>query len=143
MIGNKKMKIMSVDYGDARTGIAFCDANEILASSYGVIEESYAPKLAVKLLDIAEKENAQAIVIGLPRNMDGTYGFRADRCRELGGILSEKTDIPIDYEDERLTTVIAHNILSSNNVRGKRRKDVVDAVSAVVILQDYIDRRKK
>lgn len=136
------MKIMSIDYGDARTGIAFCDIGETLASSYCVIDESYTPKLVLKILDIAHKEKPEKIVIGLPRNMDGTYGFRADKCKELGGLISQKCDIEIDYEDERLTTVIAHDILSSNNVRGKKRKKLVDAVSAAVILQDYIDKRK-
>ncbi len=136
------MKIMSIDYGDARTGVAFCDEREILASSYAVIKENYAPKLADKIYEIVLKEKPGLIVVGLPRNMDGSYGFRADKCRELGRILEEITKLPVDYEDERLTTVIAHDILSSNNVRGKKRKQVVDAVSAVVILQSYIDKRK-
>ncbi|MCH5320840.1 MAG: Holliday junction resolvase RuvX [Eubacterium sp.] len=137
------MKIMSIDYGDARTGIAFCDEREILASSYAVIEETYAPKLVNKISAIIEKEKPEKIVIGLPRNMDGSYGFRADKCKELGELLSQVISVPIDYEDERLTTVIAHDILSSNNVRGKKRKEIVDAVSAVVILQNYIDKRKE
>ncbi len=137
------MKIMAVDYGDVRTGIAFCDVKEILASSYCVIKESYAPKLVDKIVNIINKEKAEMVIIGLPRNMDGTYGFRAEKCKELGALLSHKTDVPVDFEDERLTTVIAHNMLSSNNVRGSKRKNVVDAVSAVVILQDYIDRKKK
>lgn len=136
------MKIMSIDYGDARTGIAFCDKNEILASAYTTINESYQPKLVKKIVEIIKAEQPEKIVVGLPRNMDGSYGFRADRCRELGEALSSETDIPIDFEDERLTTVIAHDILSSNNVRGKKRKNTVDAVSAVVILQSYIDKRK-
>lgn len=136
------MKIMSVDYGDARTGIAFCDEKEILASAYCVIEERYQPKLAEKIKSIALQEGAEKIVIGLPRNMDGTYGFRADKCKELGELLAALCDIPIVYEDERLTTVIAHDILSSNNVKGKKRKKSVDAVSATVILQGYIDKNK-
>ena len=137
------MKIMSIDYGDARTGIAFCDKNEILASAYTTINESYQPKLVKKIVEIIEAEKPEKIVVGLPRNMDGSYGFRADRCRELAEALSSETDISIDFEDERLTTVIAHDILSENNVRGKKRKNTVDAVSAVVILQSYIDKRKK
>lgn len=137
------MKIMSIDYGDARTGIAFCDAKEILATAYTVINESYQPNLIKRIKEIAEKEKPELIVMGLPRNMDGSYGFRAESCRELGEILNTEINIPVDYEDERLTTVIAHNILSSNNVRGKKRKQTVDAVSAVVILQSYIDKRKK
>ena len=137
------MKIMSIDYGDARTGIAFCDKNEILASAYTTINESYQPKLVKKIVEIIEAAQPEKIVVGLPRNMDGSYGFRADRCRELAEALSSETDISIDFEDERLTTVIAHDILSENNVRGKKRKNTVDAVSAVVILQSYIDKRKK
>lgn len=136
------MKLMSIDYGDARTGIAFCDENEILASSYCVIKESYLPKLVDKILQIINNENPKEIVIGLPRNMDGSYGYRCEECKKLGNLINEKSGFTVNYEDERLTTVIAHDILSSNNVRGKKRKGVVDAVSAVVILQSYIDKRK-
>lgn len=135
------MKIMSIDYGDKRTGIAFCDKREILASPYTVITESYQPKLIQKLIEIINTEAPEKIIIGLPRNMDGSYGYRCDECRSLGSALAEKTDLPIDYEDERLTTVMAHNALSENNVRGKKRKETVDAVSAVMILQSYIDRK--
>lgn len=133
---------MSVDYGDVRTGIAFCDKNEILASPYTVIKESYQPKLIDKLVEIAQSQKAEKIVIGLPRNMDGSYGYRCEECRALGEELAKKIDLEIDFEDERLTTVMAHDILSGNNVRGKKRKDTVDAVSAVMILQGYIDKRK-
>ena len=100
-------------------------------------------KIKIGIVEIIEAEQPEKIVVGLPRNMDGSYGFRADRCRELAEALSSETDISIDFEDERLTTVIAHDILSENNVRGKKRKNTVDAVSAVVILQSYIDKRKK
>ena len=132
---------MAIDYGDARTGIAFCDKNEILASPYTVIKETYQPKLVDRIIEIIGVEKPEKIVIGLPRNMDGSYGYRCDECRALGNAISEKCDIAIDFEDERLTTVMAHDILSSNNVRGKRRKESVDAVSAVMILQGYIDRK--
>ena len=135
------MKIMSIDYGNTRTGIAFCDINEVLASPFCVINETYQPKLIEKLTEIIEKEKPAKIVIGLPRNMDGSYGYRCDECRSLGAELSKVCDIPIDYQDERLTTVMAHNALSDNNVKGKKRKETVDAVSAVMILQSYIDRK--
>lgn len=135
------MKIMAIDYGDARTGIAFCDKNEILASPYTVIKESYQPKLVDKILEIIEKEKPEKLVIGLPRNMDGTYGYRCDECKSLGEALNERCSLEIVYEDERLTTVMAHDVLSNNNVRGKKRKETVDAVSAVMILQSYIDRK--
>lgn len=132
---------MAIDYGDVRTGIAFCDKNEMLASPFTVIKETYQPKLVEKLLEIIEEQKAEKIVIGLPRNMDGSYGYRCDECKELGKALSEKTDLEIVFEDERLTTVMAHNVLSNNNVRGKKRKDTVDSVSAVMILQGYIDKK--
>jgi putative Holliday junction resolvase len=135
------MKIMAIDYGDVRTGIAFCDVREILASPYSVIKETYQPKLVSKLVEIIEKEKPEKIVIGLPRNMDGTYGYRCDECRTLGDELSKQISLPIDYQDERLTTVMAHDVLSGNNVRGKKRKQTVDAVSAVMILQSYIDKK--
>ena len=130
---------MSVDYGDVRTGIAFSDIHEVLASPYKVITENYMPKLVTKLLAIIEQEKPGKIVIGLPRNMDGSYGYRCDACRELGDAIVEHVDIPVVYQDERLTTVMAHDVLSANNVRGKKRKETVDAVSAVMILQSYLD----
>lgn len=136
------MIIMSVDYGDARTGIAFSDVNEILASPYCVVNEKYKPKLVDKLADIAAEKKAEKIIVGLPVNMDGTRGYRCDECRELGEMLEQKTNIKVEYEDERLTTVIAHGYLNENNVRGKKRKNTVDAVSAVVILQSYLDKNK-
>ena len=136
------MKIMAIDYGDARTGIAFSDVRGMLASPYSVIHETYQPKLVEQLKGIIEKEKPEQIIIGLPRNMDGSYGYRCEECRALGEALAAVTDVPIAYEDERLTTVIAHGILSANNVRGKKRKETVDAVSAVTILQGYLDRHK-
>ena len=134
---------MSVDYGDARTGVAFSDISETLASPYTVIKETYQPKLIDKLCEIAEKEQAEKIVVGIPKNMDGSFGFRAEACKEFGEILEEKAKLTVEFVDERLTTVMAHNILSANNVSGKKRKETVDAVSAVMILQSYIDKNKK
>lgn len=136
------MIMMSVDYGDVHTGVAFCDKSEVLASPYGVIHESYQPKLVQKLAEIAAEKGAQKIIVGLPVNMDGSYGYRCDACRELGKMLQETSGLEVDYQDERLTTVIAHDFLSANNVKGKKRKEKVDAVSAVLILQSYIDKNK-
>lgn len=135
------MRMMAVDYGDSRTGVAFCDEMEMLASPFCVINERYAPKLIEKLKEIAVEQKAKQIVVGLPRNMDGSYGYRCDECRRLGESLSEATGLPVVYQDERLTTVMAHEVLSANNVRGAKRKKQVDAVSAVMILQSYIDKR--
>lgn len=136
------MIILSVDYGDKRTGIAVCDKFEMLASPVCVITEWNVDNLALKIIDIAKEKKAEEIVIGLPKNMDGSSGFRADACKDLGEKLSFLTDLPIKFWDERLTTVSAHKILNENNIRSKKRKAVVDAVAADIILQDYIDSRK-
>lgn len=136
------MVILSVDYGDKRTGIAVCDKLEMLASPVCVITEWNSSALADKIVALALEKRAEEIVVGLPRNMDGSKGFRADACEELGELIKSRTEIPVKFWDERLTTVSAHRILSENNVRGKKRKSVVDAVAAEIILQDYIDSRK-
>lgn len=136
------MVILSVDFGDKRTGIAVCDKFEMLASPVCVITEWNIDSLANKIIEVAKEKRAEEIVVGLPKNMDGSEGFRADACKELGEKLKSSTEIPVNFWDERLTTVSAHKILSENNVRGKKRKAVVDAVAADIILQDYIDFRK-
>lgn len=136
------MIILSVDYGDRRTGIAVCDKYEMLASPVCVITEWNKEVLAQKIVDIAAERSAEQIVIGLPKNMDGSKGFRADACEKLGNVIVSLTEIPVVFWDERLTTVSAHRILNDNNVRGKKRKNVVDAVAAEIILQNYIDSRK-
>ncbi len=136
------MIILSVDYGDKRTGIAVCDKLEFLASPVCVLEEWNAEALADKIVNIAKEKKAETIVVGLPKNMDGSKGFRADACEALGELLKARVEIPVVYWDERLTTVSAHRILSETNVRGKKRKAVVDAVAAEIILQNYIDSRK-
>lgn len=136
------MIILSVDYGDKRTGIAVCDKTELLASPVCVITEWNRDVLARKIVETAIEKKAEQIVVGLPRNMDGSKGFRAEACEELADALRILTEIPVVFWDERLTTVSAHRILSENNVRGKKRKNVVDAVAAEIILQDYIDSRK-
>lgn len=137
------MKIMSVDYGDRRTGIALSDIRGILASPLTVIKESYQPKLAKEIVSLAVDNDVKTVVIGLPRNMDGSYGYRCDECKSLGEAISNiNAELNICFEDERLTTVMAHNVLSENNVRGKKRKDTVDVVSAVMILQSYLDKNK-
>jgi putative Holliday junction resolvase len=137
------MIIMSVDYGDVRTGIAVCDKMQILASPVCGITEKDRERLADKIKDLAVERKVERICVGVPQNMDGSYGFRSEACREFGALLNEKTGIQVDFQNERLTTVSAHRILSDNNVRGKKRKNVVDAVAADIILQDFIDSRKR
>ena len=134
--------ILSVDYGDARTGLAVCDKLEMLASPVGVINKKYEPKVLEQVRLAAEKAKAQLIVVGLPRNMDGTFGERAEKCAAFAAKLGEFTGIQTATWDERLTTVSAHRALNEVNVRGKKRKDIVDAVSAVMILEDFLKSRK-
>lgn len=133
--------ILSVDYGDARTGLAVCDKLEMLASPVGVIFEKYEPKVLEQVRLAAEKAKAQLIVVGLPRNMDGTFGERAEKCAAFAAKLGEFTGIQTATWDERLTTVSAHRALNEVNVRGKKRKNIVDAVSAVMILEDFLKSR--
>ena len=136
------MVILAVDYGDARTGVAVCDKNEILASPVGVIAEKDAARLAKKLAEAAAERKAEAVVMGLPRNMDGSEGFRAEAVRRSAALLEEAAGLPVTLRDERLTTVSAHNYLNLADTRGKKRKQTVDAVSAVIILQEYLEYRK-
>ncbi len=136
------MVILSVDYGDARTGVAVCDKFEMLASPVTVVHEKNAEKLAESIAKIAAEKRVEHLVVGLPKNMDGSEGFRAENCRNFAAILQEKTKLPLDFQDERLTTVSAHNALNLTDTRGKKRKEVVDAVSAVIILEDYLRKRK-
>ena len=136
------MIILSVDYGDARTGIAVCDALEMLASPVTVIKETYPPKVAARIAELAAERQAELVVVGNPVNMDGTEGDRSAKCRELADLLTADYGLATDLMDERLTTVEAHRALNETNTRGKARKDVVDAVAAVIILDDYLKKRK-
>ena len=136
------MIILSVDYGDARTGIAVCDKTEFLASPVTVIKESYAPKLAVKVAEIAREKKAELVVVGYPVNMDGSRGPRAEKCADFAKLLEEEHGLTTTLWDERLTTVEAHRTLNMTNTRGKDRKAVVDAVAATFILEDYMKYRK-
>ncbi len=136
------MKILGVDLGKARTGLAVCDEGELLASPFGVITEHNRERLLEKLCDAAGESGAKLLVVGLPRNMDGTEGESAQSAREIGAALGEKTGLPVKFWDERGTTVTAHGYLNDVNVRGKKRKAVVDAVAATVILQSYLDSQR-
>ena len=136
------MIIMSVDLGKARTGIAVCDKTEMLASPYRVINETYIEKLLDKVSDCAKETKAELLVVGLPKNMDGSEGESAENARVFAQRLKEKTGLPVEMKDERGTTITAHNYLNITDTRGKKRKAVVDAVAATVILQDYLDYRK-
>lgn len=136
------MIIMSVDYGDTRTGVAICDKKEILASPVTVITERYRPNLIKKLIEVINERKPELIVVGLPKNMDGSFGERCEKCTELAQELKEATGIEIDMWDERLTTVSAYRALNEADFHGRKTRQVIDAVAAVTILQDYLARRK-
>ena len=136
------MKIMSVDLGLARTGIASCDSLELLASPVTVIFEKNEQRLIDNIVRLAHEQGAERIVVGLPKNMDGTSGERAIEWERIAGIIAEKSGIDTVMWDERCTTVSAINALNVTNTRGKKRKAVVDAVAAVMILQSYLDYRR-
>ncbi len=135
------MVILAVDFGDARTGLAVCDKTELLASPVTVIHERYVPNVIEKIKAAAQPLHPEQFVVGLPKNMDGSCGDRAQKCAAFAKELEEKTGIETVLWDERLTTVAAHRALSEVNVRGKKRKNVVDAVAAVMILEDYLRSR--
>lgn len=137
------MKIMAVDLGDARTGIAVCDRTEFLASPVGTIEERRFETLVQKVAYMAKQYEVEEIVVGLPLNMNGSKGPRAEKAELFATALNEQTDIPVNMWDERSTTVQAHNYLNVTNTRGKKRKEIVDTVSATIILEAYLDFRRK
>ncbi len=136
------MVIMGVDYGDVRTGVAVCDKSEMLAVPVCVIKESYEPKLLDKLCAVIAEKQPELIVVGLPKNMDGTLGYRAESCTEFAARLSEKAGVETAMWDERLTSVIAHRQLHFAGKKEKQHKNAVDAAAAVEILQSFMDSRR-
>ena len=137
------MKIMSVDFGDSRTGLAICDKSEFLASPLCVIEEKNFEKCIEKVAAAAKENSAEEVVVGYPKNMNNTIGERAEKCQIFADKLSELVDVPVKLWDERSTTVSAHYYLNQTNTRGKKRKAVVDAVAATIILESYIGYRNQ
>ncbi len=133
---------MSVDLGKARTGIAVCDKCELLASPVTVIYQKDNDALAAEICSLAAQYKAELLVVGLPVNMDGSEGESAKNARAFALKLQAASGVGVELSDERCTTLEAHKILNVTNTRGKKRKAVVDAVSAVIILEDYLHRRK-
>lgn len=132
------MKIMAVDYGDVHTGIACCDRTEFLASPIGVINETDMDALVEKIAYMVEEYEAGMLVVGYPRNMNGSIGPRAEKCQDFADRLKKRVSIPVELWDERSTTVSAHNLLNQTDTRGKKRKELVDAVAASIILDSYL-----
>ena len=133
-------RVLGVDFGDARTGLALSDPSRFLASGIGYISPGGIEKTAARVAEIASEKGASAIVVGLPRNMDGSEGPRAARCREFAQRVAEKLpSVPVAMIDERLTTVAATRYLNETNTRGRSRKSVIDTLSAQIFLQNALD----
>ena len=136
-------RILGVDFGDTRTGLAVSDIGRFLASGIGYVSPGGIEKTADKVADVVREQKATAVVVGLPKNMDGSEGFRADRCREFAALLRARLDgIPVAMMDERMTTMSASRYLNETNTRGTKRKGVIDTLSAQIILQNALDRLK-
>ena len=131
-------RIMGVDYGDARTGIAVSDLLCSIVGTTSVIHSRNMEKTIAQICTMVKESDVGEIVVGLPKNMDGSEGVRAELCREFAQRLEAATCLPVHLWDERRTTVEAHNILSQHNYHGKKRKDTVDAVAASLILEGYL-----
>ena len=135
------MKIMAVDYGDTRTGLAVCDRTEFLASPVGVIEERNFYFTIQKVAHAVKEYDVQMVVVGYPVNMNGTVGPRAEKCAQFAELLKTKVDVPVELWDERATTLEAQNYLSETGKKKKKRKEVIDEVAATIILESYMTYR--
>ena len=136
------MKIMAIDYGDAHTGVAISDATATLAGYSTVIDSRKAEVVTAEICRLVQEHGVTELVLGYPKNMDGTLGPRAEKCAALAEVLREVTSLPVTLWDERRSTVEAHAILFQNGKNGKQRKKVVDAVAASLMLEGYLTRIK-
>lgn len=136
------MKIMAIDYGDAHTGIAISDYTETLAGFSTTIHTRKQPEVTAAIRELIAQHDVKLLVLGYPRNMDGTAGVRAEKCAAFGDVLRQETGLEVILWDERRTTVDAHNILLRNGQNGRQRKKTVDAVAAALMLEGYLTRRK-
>ncbi len=135
-------KVLGVDFGDTRTGLAVSDPSRLLASGIGLISPGGIEKTAEAVADIAREQKVSAVVVGLPVNMDGSEGSRAQRCRKFARLVEERCGLPVVMFDERMTTMTASRYLNETGTHGKKRKTVIDTLSAQIILQNCLDRLK-
>ena len=137
------MRVMGIDFGDARTGVAVSDLLCSIVGTTTVIHSRNMEKTLQEICRLVAENDVGEIAVGLPKNMDGTEGPRAELCREFAAKVEAATGKPVKLWDERRTTVEAHNILSEHNYHGKKRKNTVDAVAASLILEGYLAFRKR
>lgn len=136
------MRILAIDLGTVRTGLAVCDEGERLASPIGTVTERNYDRLAELIAAKAAEWRVGEIVLGHPRNMDGTRGESARRSEAFAELLRERYEWPVQLWDERMTTVSATGFLNNTDTRGKKRKAIIDTVSAVILLENYLDSRR-
>ena len=136
------MKIMAIDYGDAHTGVAISDATGTLAGFSTVIDSRKADVVTAEICRLVREHGVTELVLGYPKNMDGTLGPRAEKAAAFGETLKELTGLPLTLWDERRTTIDAHNILFNNGQNAKKRKKTVDAVAAALMLEGYLTRKR-
>ena len=135
------MRIMAIDLGDARTGLAVCDPLGLLCGEAWTVKEWNMERLADRICEESRMRDVETLVLGLPKNMDGSEGPRAEKSRSFCAMLKERTDIPVILWDERRSSVEAHQILHSNGKRERKHRETVDAVAASLILESYLDSR--
>jgi putative Holliday junction resolvase len=136
------MKILAIDFGDARTGLAICDKAEILASPYSVIHDRKANTLLQRIADVVSEEKIEEVIVGNPINMNNTRGFRSEKCADFAEKLREIVNVPVLLWDERVSTQAAHTLLNEADKKGKKRKEIIDAAAAAVILENYLAYRR-
>ena len=139
-----KGRVLGIDFGEARTGLAVSDASRMLASGIGNIKGGGLERSVEAIAEVVQTERISGIVLGLPVNMNGTEGPRAARIRQFAAMLEEKMpDVPVALMDERMTTMAASRFLNETNTRGQRRKGVIDTLSAEIILQNALDKLRR
>lgn len=137
------MKILGIDYGDVRVGLAVSDVTEFLASGIGNVKITGMNNAVELVCQKIKEHNCEKIVLGLPLNMNGSHGEKADKIKVFGEKLKEASGLEVEYVDERLTTVIAHGFMNETGTHGKKRKESVDTLSAQIILQNYLDSKRR
>jgi len=141
--GFKKMKVLGIDFGDARVGVATSDYGENLATAQGTIKVSGINDAVQKVCEKAKEIGAEKLVIGLPKNMDGSLSYRAERTQRFAEMLKEATGLEYEFMDERLSTMEAYRYLNATEFNGKKRRNVIDTLSAQIILQSWLDSKNK
>ena len=137
------MKILGIDYGDVRVGLAVSDITEFLASGIGNVKITGMNNAVQLVCEKIKEHGCEKIVLGLPVNMNGSHGEKAEKIRVFGDKLKEASGLDVEYVDERLTTVMAHGFMNETGTHGKKRKESVDTLSAQIILQNYLDSKRR